>query len=180
MDIANMPEINMNPQVQAQQPHQVVAKTRSTGGKKANKRYKRTPEELLADIEKVDALVASGKFNQIEALHKVGLQSSVYHLKKRQLRAEPAHSNKPRKFAPRPNRRKTTVMTKPAKRSSQTQGDFETRKAALMKELEQRNGTQVPTSPTEVQKLQEELVTLRGKYDKLAEYVVENHILTQH
>lgn len=178
-NLANMPEINMNvPQSQPPALPQTQGKTRSTGGRRANKRYKRTPEELLEDIQQVDALVASGKYNQIEALQKVNVQSSVYHLKKRQMRAEPAHSNKPRKFAPRPNRRKVVqAAAKKRGRPAKTVDDFETKKAALIRQVEESKALKQTENFDEMQK---ELVALREKFDKLTAYVVDNVILNQH
>ena len=120
----------------------------------SNRRYKRSSDELDADVEKVDKLVASGKFNQIEALNEVGLQSSVYHYRKRQLRQAPAKSKKPRKFT---HRTRT----------------FEQRKKDLIEKLEA-----APKVRTSDDKIREELLALRQKYDKLKEYVVES-ILNQ-
>jgi hypothetical protein len=125
----------------------------------ANKRYKRTTEELDADIEKVDQLVASGKFNQIEALNHVGLQSSVYHYRKRQQREEPAKSYKPRKFTNR-------IRTKKA--------DYEERKQNLLNSLEEKK-----PETDKAKLLEHELIILRAKYNKLKDYVVNNVILKE-
>lgn len=123
-------------------PTQTVINSRTTGGKNANKRFKRTPEELDADIEKVDQLVASGKFNQIEALNHVGLQSSVYHYRKRNAKEAVAKSIKPRKSANRTvtkdnyQEMKEQILAKPEVKEvpevadlKQFMKDFETMKA---------------------------------------------------
>lgn len=142
------------------QTHQ--QESRNTGGMAANKRYKRSSEELEGDIRKVDELIASGQYNQIEALEKVGLQSSVYHYKKRQMRLNPAKSVKPRKFAPRPNRRK---------------GSFDERKEQVLRNVAVQRMEQNNVKNTNEDKLLAELAELRQKYNKLKEYVVENIII---
>lgn len=143
--------------------------SRSTGGNAANKRYKRSTEELLADIDKVDELVASGRFNQIEALNHVGLQSSVYHYKKKQLQEQVAKSLKPRKFSERPNR-------------TSQERSYSAKREEVLKQLEQKPAPAVETKKaapvnSEVDKLKEELKMYKEKYAKLSQYIVENQIL---
>lgn len=141
--------------------------SRSTGGQGSNKRYKRSPEELLADINKVDELVASGKYNQIEALNAVGLQSSVYHYKKRQLNENVAKSLKPRKFAPRPNR----VVN---------QESYEARKQELLKKLDAPKNEVIETKKAEKDEtaaLKAELAEFKAKYAKLCQSIVEQELL---
>lgn len=138
--------------------------SRNTGGRASNTRYKRSPEELLADIDKVDQLVASGRFNQIEALHEVGLQSSVYHYKKRQQRLEPAKSDKPRKFAHR--NRQSNAQT------------FQERKQKVLSEMEKPSVPQI-RDDKELRELKERFQELANKYDQLKEYVVNHCILDQ-
>lgn len=141
-----------------------VGTSRNTGGQGANKRYKRSPEELLADIERVDSLVASGKYNQIEALNAVGLQSSVYHYKKKQMKEDVAKSLKPRKFAPRPNR-------------ASNKEEYKARKKELFEQLEAPAPVVRSNLKDDSEKLKAELAALKEKYAKLAEYVVERSIL---
>lgn len=144
--------------------------SRSTGGNAANKRYKRSTEELLADIEKVDQLVASGRFNQIEALNHIGLQSSVYHYKKKQLQEQVAKSLKPRKFAERPNR-------------TPQEQSYSTKREQVLKQLEQKPAPSVETKAApvanndEISKLKAELAAYKEKYAKLSQYIVEKEIL---
>lgn len=148
------------------------------------KRYKRTPEEVLADMEKVESLVHTGKYNQIEALHKVGLQSSVYHYKLREFKQDPVKSLKARK--------------------SPQYTDFKARKDALMKRHSDNAnaglhnarptvGTlaaaQPETTPSEAPKAQETPTTevemipkeiydqLLADYNKLKDYVIETVVL---
>lgn len=124
----------------------------------SNRRYKRSSEELDADIAKVDKLVATGKFNQIEALKEVGLQSSVYHYRKRKEKEQPAKSRKPRKFAKRT--RKTS---------------YEMKKQKLLEVLaDSHKKTFSSPATTELEK---ELAEIRERYNKLKEYVIENVIL---
>lgn len=127
----------------------------------ANKRYKRTSEELDADVEKVDQLVASGRFNQLEALNHVGLQSSVYHYRKRQQRLMPAKSLKPRKFAHRVRAKKINTE------------NYEQRKQKLLNSHQ----TIVQKEEFKTTALEQELIALKAKYNKLKEYVVNNVIL---
>lgn len=140
------------------------APSRSTGGSAANKRYKRTPEELDSDIHLVDELVAGGKFNQIEALNEVGLQSSVYHYRKRQWKDEPAKSLKPRKFA---------------HRNRSTASDYATRKQELFTELDKpvQKAAPVVKEDGRVLKLEQQLQELQNRYNKLKDYVVENVVM---
>lgn len=144
--------------------------TRVTGGQGSNKRYKRTSEELDQDVAKVDELVASGKFNQIEALHNVGLQSSVYHYRKKQLKANPAKSFKPRKFAHRV-RNKTEYLE---------------RKNEVLNNLSQDNQkkslnkSQIELRLEEIQKKYEtlkEYLTVEARYKELRKQVAESGIL---
>lgn len=128
--------------------------------KGSNTRYKRTPEELNADVEKVDRLIASGKFNQIEALAEVGLQSSVYHYKKRQQRLAPAKSLKPRKFAHRI-------------RKATSPESYEQSKQKLLSEIDENSNKQ----DKKVKSLETELQELRAKFNKLKEFVIDNVIL---
>lgn len=156
------PELKQGERIMVSQTEQQP--TSRVTAKAANKRYKRSPEELDADIEKVDQLIASGKYNQLEALKLVGLQSSVYHYRKRQEKLKPAKSLKPRKFAPRPNRK----------------ASYEERKQNLLKEVE--NKVEAKPSKREefkARSVEQELLLLRAKYDKLKEYVVNNVILKE-
>lgn len=126
----------------------------------SNKRYKRTPEELLEDVQRVDELVATGKFNQIEALQKIGLQSSVYHYKKRQLRAMPAKSDKPRKFAHR--------------KRTKTKESYEEHKQKLLTQIEK----EVAYNPDmRAKEAEQRFILLTAKYERLKEYVVNKCIL---
>lgn len=125
--------------------------------KASNKRYKRSSEELDRDVQRVDELVASGKFNQIEALNEVGLQSSVYHYRKRNANEAVAKSLKPRKFAPRPNRRSNKE-------------NYQQRKAEAMQKLEVAPVVE-RRSTIEADSLKAELAALKAKYAKMQEVV---------
>jgi hypothetical protein len=131
----------------------------------SNKRYKRSSEELDHDIEKVDQLVASGKFTQLEALQKVGLQSSVYHYRKRKQKEPPMTTRKPRKFAHRVR----------AKANGDT---FEQRKDKILSQMDE-TGEGLKKMEKEIfrgRNIEQELVLLRAKYDKLKDYVI-NQVL---
>lgn len=164
------PELNKGAVMQTENGNvspQVVSRVTAKG---SNTRYKRTSEELEQDIAAVDQLVASGKFNQIEALNEIGLQSSVYHYKKRQQRLEPAKSDKPRKFAPRPTRRAETIQA--------VAPSFQRRKEDALKELrqERRAADRRENGDNELKRIKQEYEQLQVKYHSLLEKVVEKQL----
>jgi hypothetical protein len=161
-------QVRLTKQEKTMQTNNTNQVSRSTGGQAANKRYKRTSEELDRDIARVDELVASGKFNQIEALHQVGLQSSVYHQRKRIANEAVAKSIKPRKFAHR-NRTPKEVA-------------YEQKKQEVLKQLETKSPAPVveqkpvEASSNKEMELAKELANLKAKYAKLAQYVAERAV----
>jgi hypothetical protein len=107
----------------------------------------------------------TGKFTQLEALQKVGLQSSVYHYRKRKQKEPPMTTRKPRKFAHRVR----------AKANGDT---FEQRKDKILSQMDE-TGEGLKKMEKEIfrgRNIEQELVLLRAKYDKLKDYVI-NQVL---
>ena len=163
--ISDIRFLNLTPKQGAAMTTQETATftSRSTGGNSSNKRYKRTPEELDMDIAKVDELVASGKYNQIEALNHMRLQSSVYHYRKRNAKEAVAKSLKPRKSSEKTLPNRETYLVKKA--------EFKKNEEVI------NNQSKVETNDAEMQALKTELLVIKQKYAKLQEYVVENIVL---
>lgn len=172
-------------QNQAQQTAQLKPGKTQVSAKNANTRRKRTTDEVNADIAKVDELVLSKKMTQIEALNHVGLQSSIYHLRKRQLREAPPVTQLPRKAAKKVDfeQRKAAALA-PKAPVKENSGEFPPGWPAL----EQK--TKAPTVPdrrvsdkefeqrqADFLKLADEFQVLREKYQKLCQFVVENEVM---